>query len=112
VAVLLVSLAGVVGRAVWIQRQPVVLASQDRLDRSVRASVYLAVRVVENYRAQHGRHPSTLGEAGEEDLDVTYTLQGETYTVTASVGGVSATYRSGDDLAPFIDVFPLIPDAP
>jgi hypothetical protein len=109
---LVLVLVAAVGRSVWIQRQPVPLAGPERLERSVRATIYLGVNAVELYRSQHGRLPATLAETVENDLEATYVPDGERFSLTATVGEVTLTYRSGDDLAPYAAAFDPPPDPP
>lgn len=104
---------GAAGRSVWVLRRPVVLGSPVRLETSARAAVFLGVQSVELYRSQNGRLPVSLAEAGEEDLELAYEFQGESwYTLVATVGDVTVRYRSGESLEPFAAAFPSLRDVP
>lgn len=59
-------------------------------------SLLMATQMVEQYRQETGRLPTSLEEAGVPEDAFTYRLQGDSYELFASEGGVTVRYDSVD----------------
>ncbi len=63
--------------------------------------ILLAIDEIETYRDSTGRLPPDLITVGVYEEDVTYTLEGNAYTLqTGLASSVSIIYRDGEDTAP------------
>jgi hypothetical protein len=61
-----------------------------------RVSLFVASRVIESYRSEHGRLPVSLEEAGLTHPAMEYRREGEIYTIQVRGDHGSRTYRSSE----------------
>ena len=68
-------------------------------------TICLIVDGIETCRESTGRLPVSLEVIGLEDELVTYSVQGNSYTLRAMAGEKELTYHDGDDLEPFYKTY-------
>lgn len=78
--------------------------SADELLATHRSAMWMeGVQRIERFRANNGRLPSSLEEAGSSlqaaGIDVDYSVQGDAYILIATVAGETITYDSATTLA-------------
>lgn len=92
---------------IWGSRAGATIAS-DRMEASVRFSMYLLARRAEEYRSREGEYPAGGADIGATDA-VRYDRVDETsYRITARGGRRELTLSSGDDLAEFLGNSPQL----
>lgn len=70
-------------------------------EQAARAQLYLISTSLDAWRAEQGRLPTTLSEAGLDMRGVSYSLEAGRYILVAEHGGVQVTFREGQDRSPF-----------
>lgn len=93
IAVVLTTINVAVGRAADDRLTPV----DQESDAIVR--IQMAMDDIEAFRSETGRLPTTLGELGADLYSLDYSAVGSDYALSAVVGSMRISYRSGDSLA-------------
>jgi len=66
----------------------------------IRFEMYVAVQHLDAFRQKHGRLPGNLEARGMMDRDITYTVEGDSYSLMGFLQESTVTYTDGDDLEP------------
>jgi hypothetical protein len=69
---------------------------------SARLAIAREASLIEQYRAEHGRLPATLAEAGSSAVGVLYQPIGNAYQLRWSLGSDTITFSSTDSLPAFL----------
>lgn len=90
-------------RPAWFFTPPPEPESMQIQEASVRLMLVREASRVRRYRAEHGRLPATLAEAGSPVTNLTYLTQGDsTFRLVTSWGEQSIGFASTDSIATFL----------
>lgn len=75
--------------------------SQQQVSDGMRATMFMTVMDLEEYRSRTGDYPRTLEEAGFDRPDLSFRRTGEGFVLEGQTLGSPIIYTSGEDLARF-----------
>ena len=75
------------------------------VDTALRETIYITSLALDSEFEETGEYPADLEEVGMDEEGLSYSREGDGYTLVAELDGVRVQYRSGEDLEPFRKAF-------